>query len=124
MRRFLVLISLIIGVFDATIAAWQTISYLPEGFVKITDQKTKYSAMINPVLEEVRNYEQSILKELVSSCPKLDGVILGRVRFDNLNADFSDSSKIAFEKYLGHSVENYPQDILELQLKSGDFLCC
>lgn len=96
---------------DSTKVAWQTISYLPEGYVKITDQKTKYSAMLNPVLQEVRNYELSILKELVGKYPKLDGIILDRVRFDNLNADFSDSSRIAFEKYIGKSIENYPVDI-------------
>lgn len=96
---------------DPTKAAWQTLSFLPEGFVKITDQKSKYSAMLNPVLEEVRNYELSILKELVGKYPKLDGIILDRVRFDNLNADFSDSSRYAFEKYIGKKVENYPDDI-------------
>lgn len=96
---------------ESTKARWQTLSYLPEGFVKITDQKSKYSAMVNPVLQEVRDYELSILKELVSLYPKLDGIILDRVRFDNLNADFSDSSRIAFEKYLGKQVENFPADI-------------
>lgn len=102
---------------DSSKAHWQTLSLLPEGLVKITDQKSKYSAMINPVLEEVRNYEQSILKELVTLYPKLDGIILDRVRFDNLNADFSDSSKVAFEKYIGQSVERYPEDIFYFEGK-------
>ncbi|MCA5004380.1 alpha amylase family protein [Sphingobacterium bovistauri] len=96
---------------DSTKSDWQTLSYLPKGMVKITDQKNKYSAMINPALKQVRDYELSILKELVSSYPKLDGIILDRVRFDNLNADFSDSSKIVFENYIGQKVENFPSDI-------------
>lgn len=102
---------------DAVKADWQTLSYLPEGFVKITDQKSKYSAMVNPALQEVRDYELSILKELVGKYPKLDGIILDRVRFDNLNADFSDSSKVAFEKYIGHPVENFPMDIYSFEGK-------
>lgn len=102
---------------DDAKAAWQTLSYLPEGFVKITDQKSKYSAMINPALAQVRNYELSILKELVTLYPTLDGIILDRVRFDNLNADFSDSSKVAFEKYIGHPVKHFPQDIYSFEGK-------
>lgn len=102
---------------DSTKAGWQTISHLPEGFAKITDQKTKYSAMINPALKQVRDYEMSILKELVSSYPKLDGIILDRVRFDNLNADFSDSSRVAFENYISKPVDNYPADIYSFEGK-------
>ena len=102
---------------DASKADWQTFSNLPDGLKKITAQKTKYSAMLNPVLEDVRNYEQSILKELVSLYPKLDGIILDRVRFDDLNADFSEASKVAFEKYLGHSVEKFPEDIFSFEGK-------
>ena len=96
---------------DQSKSDWQTISFLPEGLRKITDQKNKYSAMLNPVLKEVRDYELSILKELITLYPKLDGLILDRVRFDNLNADFSEASKLAFEKYLGKNVEKYPDDI-------------
>jgi len=59
----------------------------------------------------VRDYELSILKELVTLYPNLDGIILDRVRFDNLNADFSDSSKIAFEAFIGQPVANFPTDI-------------
>ncbi|WP_149525433.1 alpha amylase family protein [Sphingobacterium hotanense] len=100
---------------DASKAHWRTTSYLPTGFKLITDQKNKYSAMINPVLEEVRQYELSILKELVAMYPKLDGIILDRVRFDNLNADFSDASRKAFENYLGRPLAKFPADIYEYQ---------
>lgn len=100
---------------DPTKKDWQTLSYLPEGFVKITDQKKKYSAMLNPALKEVRDYELSILKELVTMYPELDGIILDRVRFDNLNADFSQDSKNAFEKYIGKSVVNFPTEIYSFE---------
>ena len=96
---------------------WRTTSYLPEGMKSITEQKNKYSAMINPVLKEVREYELSILKELVSMYPKLDGVILDRVRFDNLNADFSEHSKKQFEAYLGKPIANFPADIYSFEGK-------
>ena len=96
---------------------WRTTSYLPEGMKSITEQKNKYSAMINPVLKEVREYELSILKELVSMYPKLDGVILDRVRFDNLNADFSEHSKKQFEAYLGKPITNFPADIYSFEGK-------
>lgn len=102
---------------DSTKSQWQTLSYLPEGFKKISEQKNKYSTMLNPVLEDVRNYELSILKELVGLYPKLDGVILDRVRFDDLNADFSEASKNAFEKYIGQSVENFPADVFHFDGK-------
>lgn len=102
---------------DSTKAAWQTISYLPEGFKPITEQKSKYSAMINPALKEVRDYELSILKELVTMYPTLDGIILDRVRFDNLNADFSSESRALFETHMGQKVENFPADIFSFENK-------
>lgn len=102
---------------DTAKAAWQTLSYLPEGLKLITEQKNKYSAMINPALPEVRAYELSILKELVGKYPKLDGIILDRVRFDNLNADFSSKSRALFEKHLGREVANFPADIFSFKGK-------
>ncbi|MFD2552861.1 alpha amylase family protein [Sphingobacterium tabacisoli] len=102
---------------DTAKAAWQTMSYLPEGFKLITEQKNKYSAMINPALPEVQAYELSILKELVGLYPKLDGIILDRVRFDNLNADFSPKSKALFEKHLGKEITDFPVDIFSFKGK-------
>ena len=92
---------------------WQTINYTPEGMKPITELKKKYSAMMNPVNPEVREYLLSILKELVGKYPKLDGVVMDRGRFDGIQADFSDLSKTTFETYIGQTVENFPSDIYE-----------
>lgn len=96
---------------DKTKAHWQTLSYLPEGMTPITEQKRKYSAMLNPALEEVQEYQLSILKELVEMYSDLDGIILDRVRYDGIEADFSDESRALFEKNIGERVEDFPEDI-------------
>ncbi|MEN7547273.1 alpha amylase family protein [Rapidithrix thailandica] len=96
---------------DASKAHWQTLSYLPEGMTLITDQKQKYSAMLNPALPEVQEYQLSILKELVEMYPDLDGLVLDRVRYDGIQADFSQASKELFEEYIEQKVENFPADI-------------
>ncbi|MBD1424854.1 alpha amylase family protein [Sphingobacterium arenae] len=96
---------------DTSKAKWQTLSYLPEGMKLISEQKNKYSTMLNPALPQVQEYELSILKELVAMYPQLDGIILDRVRFDNLNADFSEQSKRLFEQHRGEAVKNFPADI-------------
>ena len=96
---------------DSAKAHWQTLTYLPQGMVPITERKNKYSAMLNPALEEVQQYQFSVLKELVTKYPELDGVILDRVRYDGIEADFSAQSRQAFEDYTGQTVENYPADI-------------
>lgn len=90
---------------------WQTICYLPQGMVPITERKEKYSAMLNPALRDVQLYQLSILKELVEKYPSLDGIILDRVRFDGIEADFSDASRKLFEEYLGKPIDHFPNDI-------------
>ena len=92
---------------------WQSVNYTPEGMKPITELKHKYSAMMNPVNPQVQEYMLSLLKELMEKYPKLDGIMLDRVRFDGIQADFSELSKTAFEKYIGQTVENFPVDIYE-----------
>lgn len=100
---------------DSTKMGWQTLSHLPTGMTQISQQKNKYSTMLNPVLPEVQAYQLSILTELVGMYPELDGIILDRVRFDDLNADFSDVSKAMFEEYIGKPVVNFPNDIFHFE---------
>ena len=96
-------------------AEWQSINYTDSGFVPITQLKHKYSAMLNPVNTQVQDYELSIIVEVVKSFPELDGTILDRVRFDGIEADFSPESKKSFEKFLGKTIDNFPDDIYKWQ---------
>jgi len=93
---------------------WASMVYTPDkGIIPITQEKKKYSAMINPVNEEYRSYIVSVLKEVVTLYPELDGLILDRVRYDGITADFSDLSRMKFEEYLGEKVKVFPDDIFK-----------
>lgn len=90
---------------------WQSVNYTDSGLVPISKLKHKYSAMTNPLLEEVRGHELNVLREVVSRYPRLDGILLDRVRYDGIEADFSISSRAAFETFLGAKISNFPADI-------------
>jgi hypothetical protein len=72
---------------------------------------------VNPSKEEVKNYEKSIIQELAENY-ELDGIVLDRVRFVGLGADFSDYTKAKFEKFIKAKVINWPQDIYTLVEKN------
>ncbi|MBI5474921.1 MAG: family 10 glycosylhydrolase [Ignavibacteriae bacterium] len=90
---------------------WQSILWTDSGLIPMTKMKKKYSAMTNPAHPEVRRHELAVLKELVTKYPTLDGVILDRVRYDGIEADFSDLSRREFEKYISARLKNFPRDI-------------
>lgn len=93
---------------------WATVVYPPDEEVKlipITEEKNKYSAMVNPVNEEFQTYILNIFSEVVEKYPELDGIILDRVRYDGFTADFSELSLQKFEAYLGKKLELFPDDI-------------
>lgn len=93
---------------------WATIVYPPNDkveFIPITKQKSKYSAMANPVNDEFREYILSIFEEFVGKYPNLNGIILDRVRYDGFTSDFSELSKQKFESFLGEEVKHFPDDV-------------
>lgn len=93
---------------------WTTIVYPPNeevNLIPITEQKNKYSAMVNPLNEEFQIYILNILREVVEKYPELDGIILDRVRYDGFTSDFSELSRQEFETYLGEKLELFPDDI-------------
>ena len=99
---------------------WASMVYNPEkGIVPITEETKKYGGMINPINEEYQKYIISIMKEIVTKYPELDGLMLDRVRYDGISADFSDLSRTKFEEYTGNKVENFPTDILSWE-KDGN----
>ncbi|MHB1048986.1 MAG: alpha amylase family protein [Bacteroidota bacterium] len=101
------------GVVYGTHPEWATIVYTDTGIMPITTVKKKYSAMTNPADPAVQQYELSILKEVTALYPDLDGIILDRVRFDGISADFSSLSRREFEKYIDCPVSRFPEDIFE-----------
>ena len=104
---------------------WQCIRYEVEPdsgqqrFIRAADAPAEHLAVfVNPILPEVRQYELSIVKEIAQKY-EIDGIIFDRMRYPNLYADFSDTSRDSFEKWLGQGVSNWPEDVFRIALQSG-----
>ncbi len=67
-------------------------------------------AFLNPIYPEVKEYVLAMVEELITKYD-FDGYILDYCRYNNINSDFSQASKTAFEHYAGVSVDNFPLDI-------------
>jgi uncharacterized lipoprotein YddW (UPF0748 family) len=78
----------------------------------------KVACFVDPLNPEVRNYEISIVKEIVSSYD-VDGIVLDRCRFSNINADFSDRERASFERWLGRRVSRWPEDVFQFSVAPG-----
>lgn len=105
-------------IYEKNKSEWASVVYPPDeqvSFIPITQEKQKYSAMVNPVNEEYQEYILNIFKEVVEKYKDLDGIILDRVRYDGFTADFSDLSRSKFEEYLGTELGSFPDDIYKWQ---------
>lgn len=91
---------------------WASTVYTPQGLKSITQQKEKYSAMVNPIDPTFRTHIINVLRDLVKRYPSLDGIMLDRVRYDGIEADFSNMSRQAFEKDIHQKLKHFPEDIL------------
>ncbi len=91
---------------------WQAQHLGPDGrLIPATEVGT--IGFANPLHPEVQLYELAIIKE-VASYYDVDGVVLDRIRFPDVTADFSPLSRQRFEEWLGRPVEFWPDDILRL----------
>ncbi|MFQ3548222.1 MAG: alpha amylase family protein [Armatimonadota bacterium] len=80
-------------------------------FVNVSKLNNLHHAVfVNPLHPEAREYSLNIIRELVENYD-VDGIVLDRMRYPNFYSDFSDITRKAFEDYLGHKVENWPEDI-------------
>ena len=96
---------------------WQVTMY--EGdFRSAAESRTpSYGIFVNPI-GPARDYELAIIEEIVSSY-EIDGIILDRMRYPNLYADFSESSRAAFEKWLGRGPIRWPDDVFTVNDPRG-----
>ncbi|MCS2949892.1 family 10 glycosylhydrolase [Bacteroides sp. BFG-638] len=99
---------------DASKAEWATQMNTASGIVSVmhTNESIKF---FNPVREEVQQYVCDILKDLAQY--NIDGIILDRGRFLDLQSDFSDYTRKKFEEYIEKKINIYPNEILSAGTK-------
>lgn len=95
---------------DPQLAGRTCIEYLPQGMMDIKDDVTKVGAFLSPVNPDNQEYALRFIRELLTKY-RFDGYALDYCRFPDAASDFSDTSRKAFEQWLGQSVENFPEDI-------------
>lgn len=78
-----------------------------------------HALFVNPLHPEVREYELSIIREICTNY-KIDGLVLDRMRYPNIYADFSDITRAEFERYIGAPVGKWPQDVFTRRVLPGD----
>lgn len=108
---------------DEDKADWASMTYTKAGNIESSvNTSDPGTVMLNLSLPEVREYQLSVIEELVSKYPELAGITLDRCRWDGgLRGDFSDASRELFEDFIDQPLDNYPEDIFEWQATNGDY---
>ncbi|MBN9501685.1 MAG: hypothetical protein BGO01_15565 [Armatimonadetes bacterium 55-13] len=85
-------------------------------FVKISERPDQQvPLMVNPNNPEVQDYEESLMKEVLTNYD-VDGVIYDdRLRYAGINADFSPITQQQFEKYVGRRI-TWPDDVFKFTI--------
>lgn len=91
---------------------------LTTGIEDIREQPQDYW-FLNPVHPAVRTYVKDVVAEIVNNYD-IDGFALDYCRYPNIRSDFSDLSRAAFEQYIGHPVENWPDDVMKATRDTDD----
>lgn len=92
------------------LARYTCVEYTPSGFMKIEDDPSEVCAFMNPLLPESQEYGLRVFREIFTKY-KFDAFCLDYCRFPGMKSDFSPASRAAFEGYLGHDIENWPEDV-------------
>lgn len=98
---------------------WQVQVYTKDGIIPISKSKEEIAAFVNPILPVVRNYEFSVIEELLKMYLP-DGIILDRARYPNISGDFSTASKEAFEKFIERKIDRWPEDVYKIETIEGN----
>lgn len=97
---------------------WATQLLTTSGIINTMDRSSSGAKFFNPVNENVQNYLINMLEDL-AAYKDLDGIILDRGRFDDLDSDFSPYTQKKFEEYLGYSIPNFPNDVMTAGTTAG-----
>ena len=93
---------------------WQVVSYEAAGFRRSEESGIfSYGLFVNPI-GPAREYELKIIQEIVSRYD-IDGITFDRMRYPNLYADFSETSREGFEEWLGRGTIEWPFDIFRIE---------
>ncbi|MBW8327236.1 MAG: family 10 glycosylhydrolase [Prolixibacteraceae bacterium] len=103
---------------DANKKDWATQLLTTSGIVNTLDKSGSGAKFFNPVNENVQSYLLDMLEDL-AAYKELDGIVLDRGRFDDLDSDFSPYTKKKFEEYLGYSIPNFPKDVMTAGTTAG-----
>ena len=103
---------------DAGKREWATQLLTTSGIVNTLDQNSSGAKFFNPANDDVQNYLCGLLEDL-AAYNGLDGIILDRARFDDLDSDFSPYTKKKFEDYLGYSIQKFPKDVMTAGTTAG-----
>ncbi|MCS2517759.1 hypothetical protein NXW37_29705 [Bacteroides thetaiotaomicron] len=93
------------GLVYSTHPEWASTVYTPEGITSITNERRNIRQWLILSMKSFQTHILNVLKDLVKRYPDLDGLMLDRVRYDGITADFSDLSRQKFEAYIGQKVE-------------------
>jgi len=87
---------------------------------RIAECRSMHNAIfVNPCHPKVRAYELSIIEEICANYA-VDGIVLDRMRYNNIYSDFSDITRAQFERYIGRPVANWPEDVFRRDVIPGD----
>ena len=104
---------------DASKKAWATYLLTATGAVNMMDNGSSTGEkFFNPANDNVQDFIVGLLEDL-AAYPDLDGIILDRARFHELESDFSNETRTKFEAFLGHSVANFPDDVMRYDIKTA-----
>lgn len=87
------------------------VEYRKDGTFGDMRDTRKAAAFLNPARPEVRERALELIMELVRNYD-IDGFSLDYCRYPDAENDFSDFSRHAFERHLGHNLENWPADVM------------
>jgi Uncharacterized protein conserved in bacteria len=85
------------------------VAYTPNGLISMKETD-EYAVFLNPSLSSVKEFVTDYISEIVSNYD-FDAFALDYCRYSNANYDFSDSTRVTFEKFINEKIEHFPEDI-------------